>query len=68
MERKQLRKQRGKVWRTSGLLDLRYRFLFHWGDENHVLVGVLSLRSLLFREAGRIILTVILLEEKLPYV
>jgi len=54
--------------RTSELLDLRHCFIFHWGDENQILVGVQSLRPLVFRAAARVILTVILLEEKLLYV
>ena len=54
--------------RTSELLDLRHCFLFHWGDKNQILVGVQSLRPLVFRAAARIILTVVLLEEKLLYV
>lgn len=31
-----MRKQRGKIWRTSGLPGLRDCFLSHWGDENRI--------------------------------
>ena len=60
--------RRERKERTSELLDLRHCFIFLWGDENQILVGGQSLRPLVVRAAARVILTVILLEEKLLYV
>lgn len=66
-ERKTETKRRGKVWRSWGLLDLRYCFLSHWEDENWILAES-SLRALVFRAGTRIILMVVLPEERLLHV